>query len=200
MEESDEEDEASEGEFDGHCSPYTRQSVSSCQQGSQCQADTPHAEQAHDGWLQRVAGTNEDAVTDDGCCKHGFCVGFDAQTVRTRADDVVDRCEMDTAHIMQHTIDCRSTRRARSKSLAPMEWATCTENPMLAAEASPPSSHPVVSTSPMAAEARAPKCPTIEASMKNMMVADICANMDGILRLMISLSFSPCVISRPSRM
>ena len=64
----------------------------------------------------------------------------------------------------------------------------------------PPISHPVVSTNPMAAEARAPRCPTIEASMKNMMVAEICARMLGILRLTMSHSFSRCVMVRPSRM
>ena len=61
------------------------------------------------------------------------------------------------AQIIQHTSDCRSTLRAASKSLAPMKWATCTENPILAAEANPPMSQPVVSTNPMAAEAFAPK-------------------------------------------
>ena len=74
-----------------------------------------------------------------------------------------------------------------------------TEKPIEAAEASPPISHPVVSTMPMAADALAPRCPTIDASMKNITVADICARIEGILRLTISLSFSLCVISRPSR-
>ena len=80
-----------------------------------------------------------------------------------------------------------------------MAWATWTLNPMLAAEASPPNNHPVVSTIPMAAEAFAPRCPTIAASMKNMTVADNWARIDGILRLTISLNFSLCVNSRPSR-
>ena len=102
-------------------------------------------------------------------------------------------------HRKQQTSDCLSTRRAASKSLAPMKWATCTENPMLAAEASPPISQPVVSTSPMEAEALAPKWPTIEASMKNITVAEICARMEGILRLTMSQSFSLWVIVRPSR-
>ena len=69
---------------------------------------------------------------------------------------------------------------------------------MFAAEARPPISHPVDSTSPMAAEALAPRCPTIEASMKNITVADICARMEGILKLAMSQSFSLCVIVFPS--
>ena len=69
---------------------------------------------------------------------------------------------------------------------------------MLAAEANPPISQPVVSTNPMAAEALAPKCPTIEASMKNITVADICARIEGILKLTMSHSFSRWVIVRPS--
>jgi hypothetical protein len=70
---------------------------------------------------------------------------------------------------------------------------------MLAAELNPPSSQVVVSTIPMAAVACAPRCPTIAASMKNITVADICAKMLGILKLTMSLSFSACVIVRPSR-
>ena len=107
--------------------------------------------------------------------------------------------EMASAQMRQQTSDCRSTRRAASKSLAPMKCATCTEKPIFAAEASPPISHPVVSTSPMEAEALAPRCPTIEASMKNITVAEICARMEGILRLTMSQSFSRWVIVRPSR-
>ena len=72
-----------------------------------------------------------------------------------------------------------------------MKCATWTEKPRLAAEASPPMSQVVVSTSPMAAVAFSPRCPTIDASMKNITVAEICAKMLGILRLTISLSFSP---------
>ena len=107
--------------------------------------------------------------------------------------------EIITAQIVQQTSDCRSTLRAASKSLAPMKWATCTEKPIFAAEARPPISQPEVSTIPMAAEAFAPRCPTIEASMKNITVAEICARIEGILRLTMSQSFSLCVIVRPSR-
>ena len=105
-----------------------------------------------------------------------------------------------SAQMKQQMSDWRSTRRAASKSLAPIKWATCTENPSEAAWASPPISHPVVSTSPMAAEAFAPRCPTIEASMKNITVAEICARIEGILRLTMSQSFSRWLIVRPSRM
>ena len=62
-------------------------------------------------------------------------------------------------HRKQHTNDWRSTRRAPSKSLAPMKWATCTEKPILAAEANPPNNHVVVSTRPMAAVCRVPRWP-----------------------------------------
>ena len=112
----------------------------------------------------------------------------------------MDVSDISRAHARQHTSDCRSTLLAASMSLAPMKCATCTENPSDAAWASPPMSHPVVSTSPMAAEAFAPRWPTIEASMKNMTVADICARMEGILRLTMSHSFSLWLIGRPSRM
>jgi hypothetical protein len=50
----------------------------------------------------------------------------------------------------------------------------------------------------MAAEAFAPKWPTIAASIKNMTVADICARILGILKLTIRRSFSCCVIVLPS--
>ena len=98
--------------------------------------------------------------------------------------------DISSDHARQHTIDCRSTLRAATMSLAPIKWATCTEKPMFAADPNPPISHPVVSTSPIAAEAFAPRCPTIDASMKNITVADICAKIDGILKLTMSQSLS----------
>ena len=94
----------------------------------------------------------------------------------------------------------RNTLRAFAKSLEPMKWATCTEKPSDAALVMLPMSHVVLSTRPMAAEAPAPKWPTIEASMKNMSTAVTCAKIDGMLRLTISLSLSLVVIDRPSRM
>ena len=91
-------------------------------------------------------------------------------------------------------------RRARSKSLAPMAWATCTENPIEAAASKPLNSHVDDSTKPMDADWRAPRLPTIDASMKNITMADICESIDGTLSWAISRSFSPRVMVRPSRM
>ena len=63
-----------------------------------------------------------------------------------------------------------------------------------------PMSHAVDSISPMLAEASAPKCPTMPASMKNIITVVICANIDGTLKLTMSRSFSPCVMGNPLRM
>ena len=63
-----------------------------------------------------------------------------------------------------------------------------------------PISHVVLSIRPIDAEASAPKCPTIAASMKNMSTLVICANIDGMLRLTMSCSFSVIVICAPLRM
>ena len=60
---------------------------------------------------------------------------------------------------------CRRTFLAPAGSLAPIRWATYTENPVAAAVHTPLKSHVVVDTSPMDAEAFAPRLPTIEASM-----------------------------------
>ena len=68
-----------------------------------------------------------------------------------------DTLEMSSAQMKQQTNDWRNTRRAASKSLAPMKCATCTENPILAAAASPPNSQPEDSTNPIDAEALAPR-------------------------------------------
>ena len=83
-------------------------------------------------------------------------------------------------HIREHTSDWRSTRRAASKSLAPMKWATCTEKPIFTAAPRPPMSHVVVSTRPMEAVAFSPRWPTMAASMKNITVALIWARMLGM--------------------
>lgn len=50
-------------------------------------------------------------------------------------------------------------------SPAPMAWATCTAKPVDTAEHRPLNSQVVVETSPMEAEAFAPKLPTMAASM-----------------------------------
>ena len=60
-------------------------------------------------------------------------------------------------------------------------------------------SHVVDSIKPILAEAAAPRCPTMEASMKNIIMLVICASIDGILNPIIRLSFSPVVIGSPLR-
>ena len=81
-----------------------------------------------------------------------------------------------------------------------MKWETCTEKPIDAALITLPISHVVDSTKPILAEASAPRCPTMEASMKNIMTVVIWANIEGILKLTISLSFSFCGMGWPLRM
>ena len=63
-----------------------------------------------------------------------------------------------------------------------MRWATCTEKPVAAAEHSPPSSQVVLATRPMAAEALAPRLPTMVASIYCMAVEESCASTAGMLR------------------
>ena len=67
---------------------------------------------------------------------------------------------------------CRSIVLAFRISPAPMEWATCTEKPVAAAEQVPPKSHVVVETKPMEAAALAPKLPTMAASIYCMTMED----------------------------
>ena len=66
----------------------------------------------------------------------------------------------------------RTMARARAMSPAPRAWATCTENPVATAVHNPPNNHVVVDTSPMAAEALAPRLPTMAASMYCMMMEE----------------------------
>ena len=91
----------------------------------------------------------------------------------------------------------RNTCRARMKSFAPMKWAACTENPSDMALVMLLKSQVVDSTRPMLAEASAPKCPTMEASMKNIITLVICANIEGMLKSTIKLSFSRVVSASP---
>lgn len=81
-----------------------------------------------------------------------------------------------------------------------MKCATCTENPVAAALSKLPINQVVDSISPMLAEASAPRCPTMEASMKNIITVEICANIEGMLSPTIRLSFSRRAMSRPKRM
>ena len=61
--------------------------------------------------------------------------------------------------------DCLRTSRALLNSPAPIRCATWTLKPTDAAERIPPKSHVLVDISPMAAEASAPRLPTMEASI-----------------------------------
>ena len=101
--------------------------------------------------------------------------------------------------MMPQSSEWRNTWRALPKSLAPMKWATCTEKPVAKALSRLPISQVVDSMSPMLAEASAPKCPTIEASIKNIMTVEICASMEGILKPTMRFSFSPRCMERPAR-
>ena len=60
---------------------------------------------------------------------------------------------------------CLSTSLAIRNSPAPTRCATCTLNPTDAAERIPPKSHVLVDIRPIAADASAPRLPTIEASI-----------------------------------
>ena len=76
-----------------------------------------------------------------------------------------------------------------------MKWATCTEKPMETAVEILPQSHVDDSISPIAAEARVPRWPTMAASMKNISTVVICANIEGMLKSTIRLNISLRVIS-----
>ena len=89
------------------------------------------------------------------------------------------------------TTDCRNTRCAPSQSPAPMRWATCTEKPEAAALSSPPKSHVVVDTKPIAAEASAPRLPTIDASIYCITIDDNCATTAGTLSITAKRTFCP---------
>ena len=88
---------------------------------------------------------------------------------------------------MPHANAWRNTCLALEKSLAPMKWATCTEKPTDTAERMEPISHVVVSIRPMLADCAAPRCPTMAASMKNIITVVIWASIDGMLKSMKTL-------------
>ena len=77
---------------------------------------------------------------------------------------------------------CRNMERACLYSPAPTACATCTEKPDATARMTPPKSQVLEETSPMAAEAPAPRTPTMAASIYCMMISEICARMAGMLR------------------
>ena len=107
---------------------------------------------------------------------------------------------MNKLNTMPQTRACRYTWRALGKSLAPIKCATCTEKPVEAAINTLPNNQIVGSMRPILAEAAVPRCPTMLASMKNIITVVSCANIDGILKLTMSRSFSPRVMGNPLRM
>ena len=63
--------------------------------------------------------------------------------------------------------------------MAPMRWATCTENPTVAAEHTPQNSHRLLAIRPIEAEASAPSWPTMAVSIYCMTMLDSCAIIAG---------------------
>ena len=80
-----------------------------------------------------------------------------------------------------------------------MRCATMTENPTTNALHSPPNSHVLEATSPMAAEASRPSCPTMAASMYCMTIDEICAKIAGKLSCNVSAVCCRRASGRPSR-
>lgn len=75
----------------------------------------------------------------------------------------------------------KNTERASERLPAPTRCATCTAKPVTIAEQSPPKSHIVVETRPIAALACAPRLPTIAASIYCITMEEICATIAGTL-------------------
>ena len=94
---------------------------------------------------------------------------------------------------------CFTRFRASFSSPAPMRCATMTENPTTNALHSPPNSHVLEATSPMAAEASRPSCPTMAASMYCMTIDEICAKIAGKLSCNVSAVCCRRASGRPSR-
>ena len=101
-------------------------------------------------------------------------------------------------NIIDMVTDWRRTSRAATASFAPRRCDTCTKNPVAQAYMSPAKSHVVVDTSPIDAEASAPRLPTIEASMNCIRMEDSCEMTAGILNCTVSLNCCIKVIGRPS--
>ena len=95
--------------------------------------------------------------------------------------------------------DCRNTARAPCISPAPILCATCTENPVAAATQSPQKSHVVVETSPIEADASAPRLPTIAASIYCITMEESWAMTAGTLSCTVRRNCCPNVIGFPSR-
>ena len=86
----------------------------------------------------------------------------------------------------QATMACRNMERDLAKSDEPIRWAIWTENPVAQADRIPQKSHVDVETRPMAADASAPRLPTIDASMYCMAMAEIWATIAGKLKSAVS--------------
>ena len=84
--------------------------------------------------------------------------------------------------------------------MAPIKWATCTANPEAAALSTPPKSHVVVDTRPMAAAGSLPKLPTMAASIYCITIDDSCAMIAGALSCAVSVSCWRQVMGLPSLM
>ena len=76
---------------------------------------------------------------------------------------------------------CLATRRALCSSFAPMYCATWTENPAETAEPTPPINHVLVDTRPIAADAFAPRLPTMAESIYCMAMVVIWVKIAGTL-------------------
>lgn len=96
-------------------------------------------------------------------------------------------------------MDCLNTARAPCMSPAPIRCATCTEKPVAAAPHKPENSHVLVDTSPMEADASAPRCPTMEASIYCITMEESWAITAGTLSSIARRSFCPVVIASPRR-
>ena len=83
---------------------------------------------------------------------------------------------------------CLRTSLAILNSPAPIRCATCTLNPTEAAERMPPNSQVLVDMSPIAADASAPRLPTMEASIYTITIYESWASMEGILSRTIKAS------------
>ena len=79
------------------------------------------------------------------------------------------------------SIPCFTTRRASSGLAAPIYWATCTEKPVAMAAPIPFISQVLEDTSPIAADALAPRLPTIAESIYCIIMVLIWVRIAGML-------------------
>ena len=102
-------------------------------------------------------------------------------------------------NISDGTIDCFKTAWALFLSFAPILFATCTENPVAAAEQSPQNSQVEDAISPIDADDSAPSEPTMAASIYCITIVDNCATIAGKLNTAVSRSCCRRLIGFPSR-